>query len=237
MKPAVIFCFLAGALFGPPAPGAAHAAASHQDTQSNTLSLWERVGGREQTLESVAASSLTPTPLPKGEGLDQKSPNKAIYLYRGADRQEKFLAGAKREGALTVYATLSPKDAAPLTEAFQKKYGIKVTFWRSGAENLVQRTLAEARAGKFTVDVVEGNGPGMEMLYREKLLEQFYSPAFADIPADAFPRHRHYAPDNLLFFVMGFNTNFVKPDEAPKTYADLLDPKWAGKIGIEQSDI
>lgn len=165
------------------------------------------------------------------------SRHKDIYLYRGADRAQKLIAGAKTEGTVTVYATLTPKDGAPLIEAFEKKYGVKVTLWRSGAENLVQRTVNEARAGKYTVDVLEGNGPGMEMLYREKLLEEFYSPAFADIPADAFPRHRHYAPDNLLFFVMGYNTRLVRPEDVPKTYDDLLDPKWAGKLGIESSDI
>lgn len=162
---------------------------------------------------------------------------KNIYLYRGADRAQKLINGAKREGALTIYTTLNQKDAAPLTEAFEKKYGVKITLWRSGAEKLVQRALAEARAGKHAADVLEGNGPGMEMLYREKLLEEFYSPAFADIPAEAFPRHRHYAPDNLLFFVMGYNTNFVKPDEVPNSYEDLLDPKWTGKLGIEATDI
>lgn len=167
----------------------------------------------------------------------QASANKNIYVYRGADRAQKLIAGAKREGGLTIYTTLNQRDATPLIEAFEKRYGIKVTLWRSGVEKLVQRALAEARAGKHAVDVLEGNGPGMEMLYREKLLEEFYSPAFGDIPKEAFPRHRHYAPDNLLFFVMGYNTRLVKPEDIPRTYDDLLHPKWTGKLGIESSDI
>lgn len=162
---------------------------------------------------------------------------KKIYLYQGADRTQRLVSQAKKEATLTIYTTLNIRDADPLIQAFEKQYGVKVTLWRAGAEKLVQRAQAEARAGKYSVDVLEGNGPGMEMLHRENLLEEFYSPAFKDIPVEAFPRHRHYAPDNFLFFVMGYNTQLVKPHEVPKTYEDVLDPKWAGKLGIESSDI
>src|SRR2546425_8449355 len=51
------------------------------------------------------------------------------------------------------------------------------------------------------------------------------SPAFGDIPPEAFPRHGYYAPDNLLFFVMGYNTKLVKPEDVPKSYEDLLQPR------------
>jgi iron(III) transport system substrate-binding protein len=77
----------------------------------------------------------------------------------------------------------------------------------------------------------------MEILHREALLEKFWSPAFGDIPPEAFPRHGYYAPDNLLFFVMGYNTRLVKPQDVPKSYEDLLQPKWSGNFGIEASDI
>src|SRR5439155_209717 len=83
---------------------------------------------------------------------------------------------------------------------------------------------AEARAGQLAADAFEGSGPGLEILHQEGLLEQFYSPAFADIPQEAFPHHRYYAPDNLLFTVMGYNTKLVKPDEVPASYQDLAAP-------------
>src|SRR5438132_8809269 len=87
------------------------------------------------------------------------------------------------------------------------------------------------------VDYFEGSGPGLEHLNQEGLLEKFHSPAFADIPREAFPRHGYYAPDNLLFTVMGYNTKLVKPEEVPATYEDLLLPKWRGKLGIEASNV
>jgi iron(III) transport system substrate-binding protein len=129
------------------------------------------------------------------------------------------------------------EDASPLLAAFERKHGIKVSMWRGVNQKLVQRALAEARAGQHGVDVFEGSGPGLEILHREGLLEKFWSPAFADIPREAFPRHGYYAPDNLLFTVMGYNTKLVKPEDVPRSYEDLLQPKWSGRIGVEASNV
>ena len=169
---------------------------------------------------------------------EQKPPtNRDIFLHQGADRAQRLLAGAKREGALVLYSTMTLEDANPLLAGFEKRYGIKVTMWRAVNQKLVQRALTEARAGQHAVDVFEGSGPGLEILHREGLLEKFYSPAFADIPPETFPRHGYYAPDNLLFTVMGYNTKLVTPQEAPRSYEDLLQPKWRGKLGIEASNV
>jgi len=163
--------------------------------------------------------------------------NREIYLYQGADRAQKLVSQARKEGGLSLYTTMTPEDATPMIAAFEEKYGIKVRMWRGINQKLVQRALAESRAGKSAVDVYEGSGHGMEILHREALLEKFWSPAFGDIPPEAFPRHGYYAPDNLLFFVMGYNTRLVKPQDVPKSYEDLLQPRWSGNFGIEASDI
>ena len=101
---------------------------------------------------------------------------------------------------------------------------------------MLQRAVTEARAGRFACDVLETNGPEMEALYREKLLAEFYSPHFKDLPPAAFPKHRHYVADRFNFFTIGYNTNLVKPDEVPNSYQDLLHPRFAGKIGLESGD-
>ena len=168
---------------------------------------------------------------------ERQAANREIYLYQGADRAQRLLSGARKEGGLSLYTTMTPEDAGPLVAAFEEKYGVKVRMWRGINQKLVQRALAEARAGKSAVDVFEGSGHGMEILHREALLEKFWSPAFGDIPQEAFPSHGHYAPDNLLFFVMGYNTRLVKPEDVPRSYEDLLRPGWSGNFGIEASDI
>ena len=168
---------------------------------------------------------------------ERAATNREVYLYQGADRAERLVAAAKKEGTLVLYSTMTQEDANPLLAAFEKKHGLKVKMWRAVNQKLVQRALAEARAGQLAADAFEGSGPGLEILHQEGLLEQFYSPAFADIPREAFPRHGYYAPDNLLFTVMGYNTKLVKPADVPSSYQDLLAPKWRGKIGIESSNV
>jgi iron(III) transport system substrate-binding protein len=77
----------------------------------------------------------------------------------------------------------------------------------------------------------------MEALFRERLLDEFRSPHFSDLPPAAFPKHRHYVADRFNFFTIGYNTRLVKADEVPNAYADLLHPRFAGRIGIESGDV
>ena len=162
--------------------------------------------------------------------------NDALYTYRGADRQQRLIAGAKKEGSLVLYTSLATTESVPLTQAFEKKYGIKVELWRAVSEKVVQRAVTEARGRRHAVDVVETNGPELEMLAREKLLSRFESPYIADLPPAAVPAHRLWVSDRLNFFVVAYNTGKVRRDELPKTYEGFLDPKWKGRIGLEATD-
>src|SRR5262245_57852622 len=117
------------------------------------------------------------------QGSASGAKNRAIYLYRGPDRDKLVLEGARKERQVVVYTSLNLKDSVPITEAFEKKTGVKVQLWRASSEKVVQRAATEARAGRFSCDILETNGPEMEAMYREKLLEPFYSPHFKDLPA------------------------------------------------------
>jgi iron(III) transport system substrate-binding protein len=159
-----------------------------------------------------------------------------IATLHGENRQQRLMEGARKEGELTLYNVMPAADMAPVIEAFTKKYGIKVKAWRSGSEAVLQRVVTEAHGGRFEVDIVENNSPEMEALYREKLLQQVSSPSHADILPQALPAHREWAGNTIDIFVQAYNTNKVKKDELPKTYQDLLDPKWHGRLGIEAED-
>ena len=163
-------------------------------------------------------------------------PHRDLYMYKGADREQRVLEGAKKERQAVVYTSLNLKDSVPIAEAFEKKYGVKLQLWRSSSEKVLQRAVTEARAGRFTVDAFELNGPEMEALYRERMLGEFHSPQFRNLPPQAFPKHRHYAADRFNFFTIAYNTNLVKPNEVPNSYEDLLHPRWVGRIGIEAGD-
>src|SRR4249920_3638366 len=163
-------------------------------------------------------------------------PHRQLYMYQGADREQRMLEGAKKEKQVLVYTSLNLKDSVPIAQAFEKKYGVKVELWRSSSEKVLQRALTEARAGRFSVDAFELNGPEMEALYREGLLDEFYTPQAKNIPPAGKPKHRHWVADRFNFFTIAYNTNLVKPADVPNSYQDLLNPRWVGKIGIEASD-
>jgi iron(III) transport system substrate-binding protein len=162
--------------------------------------------------------------------------NDDIYLYQGADRDARLLERAKQEGTVVLYTSLAPTESKPLADAFEKKYGVKVELWRALSDKVVQRTVTEAQGKRNAVDVVETNGPEMEMIAREKVLAPFASPHVADLPAQAIPKHRLWMPDRLNFFVVGYNTQKVQRSEIPATYEGFTDPKWKGRIGLEATD-
>lgn len=160
----------------------------------------------------------------------------AITQYEGADRQQRLLDGAHKEGELTLYTSLTVEDMAVLNGAFEKKYGVKVRMWRAAADKVVQRALTEAQAGRYDVDVIELSGPSLEALHREKLLAVVRSPYQADLIPAAVPAHHEWVGARLNIFVQAYNTTLVRKEDLPKSYADLLDPKWKGKLGIEAAD-
>lgn len=167
---------------------------------------------------------------------DVAARNRQLYMYSGADREAMLVQEAKKEGQVSVYTSLNTRDSGPLCSSFEKKYGVRVKLWRSSSEKVLQRAVTEARAGRHLCDVLETNGPEMEAMYREKLLAEFKSPLFKELAPAAFPKHRHYVADRFNFFVIGWNTNLVKPEEVPNSYEDLLSPRFAGKVGVEAGD-
>jgi len=159
-----------------------------------------------------------------------------VALAQGPNRLQMLIEGAKKEGSLTVYGAMPTKDLKALVDAFSKKYGIKASIWRSSSENVVQRIVTEARSGKFTVDFLQNNAPAMAALQREQLMQPVNSPYHEQLIPHAVPAHKEWVGLYVLAFVQAYNTNQVKKDELPKTYQDLLDPKWKGRLGIETDD-
>jgi iron(III) transport system substrate-binding protein len=154
-----------------------------------------------------------------------------------AERDAALVERARKEGSLTLYTSMQLVDSRPLTEAFEKKHGIKVALWRSSGEKVAQRVVTEARGGRHDVDVVETDGAQMEILYREKQLAPLPADVVADIPAAIVPAHRRYAPTRLTLYVLAFNTRAVPPGESPASFQDLLKPKWAGRFALEAADV
>src|SRR2546429_7905497 len=86
--------------------------------------------------------------------------NDAIFLYRGADREQRLLEQARREGTVVVYTSLAPTESAPLARAFEKKTGAKVELWRAVSEKPRERAPTEARAPRPAFDGLQTKGTG-----------------------------------------------------------------------------
>jgi iron(III) transport system substrate-binding protein len=159
-----------------------------------------------------------------------------VAAYAGPDRGQRLLEGARREGSINLYTSLTVDDMTVLNAAFEKKTGVKVRMWRAASDKIVQRAIAEAKASRFDVDAIESNAPSLEILHREGLLQAVRSPHHADLIPAAVPEHREWAGARLSVFVHAYNTRLVKKEELPSSYGELLHPRWKGKLGIEASD-
>lgn len=164
-------------------------------------------------------------------------PVSSIAQYEGPDRQQKLVEGARAEGnALDLYTSLTVDDMGALNAAFEAKYGIRINMWRAASDKIVQRVLAEARSGRHEVDIVETNAPPLESLHREGLLQAVRSPVHAGLIDAALPAHREWAGSRLNVFVQAYNTQAIPREALPRAWADLADPRWKGKLGIEAAD-
>ncbi len=156
----------------------------------------------------------------------------AVFVASAQDRA----AAAKKEGSLTLYTTIAEKDLPTLVKPFESRYGVKVNVWRAGTSNVLQRAVQEAAAKKYDMDVVHVGSPEMEALAREQVLLAITSPAQQDLQPGSVPPHRQWAATLLSVWVQAYNTKLIKKESLPRTYRDLLDPKWKGKLGVEGKD-
>lgn len=154
-----------------------------------------------------------------------------IAVYSGPDRAKILLEGAKKEGAVSLYTGMIVNQAVrPVLDAFGAKYpDIKAEYWRGDSAILLQKYFTEVRAGNVQADVVEsGNvaGPlqevGASIPFRSPSAEG-YSSGYVD------PKNQWVAT-RVSYFGTAYNTKTVPDAQAPKTYDDLLDPKWKGRM-------
>ena len=160
-----------------------------------------------------------------------------LALLEGPDRLKRLIAGANREGTLNLYTSMTAPTAAKVKADFERRYpSVKVNLWRASSESVLQRTISEAQAKRHIFDVLETNGPEMEAAQREKLLQRVSSPHFRDLIPQALLPHGEWVATRLNLFVQCFNTKQVKPEDLPKSFEDLLHPRWKGRLAVEASD-
>ena len=138
---------------------------------------------------------------------------------------------ARREGSVVWYSTLIVNQIVrPMAAAFEAKYpGIKVEYSRSSSSDVSLKIANESRAHKVRADVFDGSNT--VFLLRDPRLVETYRPNAAEAwPAELRDPEGKWTALNLFYWTTAYNTNQVKAEDAPKTFTDLLNPKWKGKI-------
>jgi iron(III) transport system substrate-binding protein len=143
-----------------------------------------------------------------------------------------LVAAAQKEGAVVFYTAMDIQVATALKQAFEAKYpGISAQVERSGAERIFQRVGQEYASNIHAVDIVDSSDAAHLLYWKQHGLLAAYVPEdVARWPVSARDADGFFATNRATLSVIGYNTRLVKPEDAPRSYADLLDPRWRGKI-------
>jgi iron(III) transport system substrate-binding protein len=188
-------------------------------------------------LGACGASPTAAGPMP-ADGAGQSSV-KAREVYdringlTGDERTRTLLDLAKQEGTLSIYT--SNTDLDKVIERFEQTYPIEVKVYRGNSESVLQRVLQEQQANYDGNDLAETNAGELNVMADQNMLYPYKS-ALRDAvrkegQADGWTATR------FNVFVVGWNTTKVKPGEEPKSFEELADPKWKGRISLEVGDV
>jgi iron(III) transport system substrate-binding protein len=144
-----------------------------------------------------------------------------------------LIAAANKEGQVIYYTSTDLPVAERLAKAFEAKYpGIAVRVERTGAERVFQRIGQEYSSNIHAVDVVNSSDAAHFIVWKR---DGILAPYVPEDVAKFYPREHHdidgqFASFRVWLSIIAYNTSLVKAEDAPKSFADLLDPKWKGKI-------
>jgi len=142
-----------------------------------------------------------------------------------------LIEAAKKEDKIAWYTADDLVLATKVAKSFEAKYGITVQLERSGAERIYQRIGQEYSSNISAVDVATTSDLGHTVSWRASgWLAPFVPSEAAHWPDVAMAPDGTYFVDKFTLVVSGYNSRLVKAEDAPKTWTDLLDPKWKGKL-------
>jgi iron(III) transport system substrate-binding protein len=142
------------------------------------------------------------------------------------------IQSAKKEGEVVVFGTLENDVAGAVHKGFEAKYGIKTNYFRASSTVIIDRITAEHRTGRMSADAVFATAEPMKFINKEKgLLVRYVSPSAKEYNKELVDGF--FGP-NYRSVIIGFlyNKDLIKPEDAPKSYEDIVNPKWKGKIAM-----
>jgi len=157
------------------------------------------------------------------------------WLQAQSDHTKKLVEDARKEGRVVWYTSMAIDTSKPLLDAFMKEYPfIKADLVRAGEEQLMTRVLSEVRAGKWAFDSISVSG--LSTLVDRDVVAPYPSPERNAYMSQFKDPQGYWTGIYVNNLVLAYNTRLVAPKDAPKTYSDLLDPKWKGKMLMDSTD-
>jgi iron(III) transport system substrate-binding protein len=157
-----------------------------------------------------------------------------INKLSAQERQRRLEEGAKKEGNLVIYSNHGLESTQEYSHAFQKKYPfIKVDASRLQGAKGLDRILLEHRVGKLPADVVGVDFDNISELMKSGMHARYDSPEKRHYPIQFWDKDGRWYTADYTLVVIAYNTNLVKPAEAPTGYQDLLNAKWKNDISID----
>jgi iron(III) transport system substrate-binding protein len=161
---------------------------------------------------------------------------KSLEKLPAPEREKKLIEGARGEGEMLWYTNSGVENANRYIQAFRKNYPfINANFWRSKTRQVTQRVVAEANAGRHLVDVIKPSTDLLPVLLEKQLIGRYDTPIRAIYPAHA--KSAYYTNMNYAFRVFAFNPRKLNRKDAPKSWDDLLQPRWKGEILFDESSL
>jgi iron(III) transport system substrate-binding protein len=182
----------------------------------------------------VSACGGSPSSAPPSGGGSAKADATQAFADLAKLPPEELLKKAQEEGQLDFYTSMTAEVADAVTEAFSDKYDIEVNLYRASSETVLQRILQEQKASFQGNDLVETNATEMFALEKEGHMVPYTgAPRETVSEAGKFPA---WTGTRFNIFAPSWNTKLVKKGDEPKSWEELADPKWKGKISMEIGD-
>jgi ABC-type Fe3+ transport system substrate-binding protein len=154
----------------------------------------------------------------------------ALSIAAAQEDRAAMMERAKKEAEVVWYTSAGLQDSNPMAEAFQKDYPfIRVSVIRAGSGVLINRILNEARAQKGLFDVLNTNDESVLPLKKRGLIARYLSPEASYYDDDLKDKEGYWHTAYVIPWFLGYNTKMVRKEELPKTYEELLNPKWKGR--------
>ena len=149
-----------------------------------------------------------------------------------ASAQDARVEAARKEGKVVWYTSLALSSSEKVAKLFEAAYpGVGVEVHRTGSQRILQRVMQELQANLKLVDVIHTSDAGHFVLLKDKKLLLKYTPAGVDVFPPGFKdRDGYYYGLRATVNVIAYNSKIISAAEAPRTWKDLLDPKWKGRL-------